>query len=216
MKTRVDVVWFSSVLFSIALLCLVPAALWNALAGIDNNALAVLDAGYRAEARTASDLGVASLAMILIGLIVLWTGYVRRSRSAWLVMFLVAWLWAFPLFVLPLFRGRFVLSFSEWMYDAIYQSGFGRLSVESVLIFLAMMMALALPISSFFFIQERANHELSLKHAVRLGGTAALLAIGLLVWIHLRTYDIPNDALSSWQQLPPPLPPNPCLMQRPD
>jgi|HubBroStandDraft_4_1064222.scaffolds.fasta_scaffold126898_2 hypothetical protein len=215
MKTRLDVVRFSSVLYSLSLLCLVRAALWHALAGIDNNALTALDAGYRAEAQTASNLGIASLAMILIGLIVLWTGYVKRSRSAWLVMFLIAWLWAFPLFVLPLFRGRVVLSFSEWIYDAIYQSGFGRLSVESILIFLAMMVALALPIRSFFFAQEQPSRELSLRLALKFGAAVALLVIGLLVWIHLRTYEIPNDALNSWQQLPSPQPPNPCLMQRP-
>jgi hypothetical protein len=42
-------------------------------------------------------LGVACRAIILIGLIVIWTGYVMRARSAWLVMFVVTWVWAFPL-----------------------------------------------------------------------------------------------------------------------
>ena len=66
-------------------------------------ALASLDAGFQAVARMTATLGVACLAMILIGLIVIWTGYVKRVRSAWLVMFVLAWAWAFPLFVFPWF-----------------------------------------------------------------------------------------------------------------
>jgi hypothetical protein len=101
-----------------------------------------------------SDLSVVCLAIILIGLIVIWTGYVKRARSAWFVMFVVAWIWAFPLLVLPLFRGRVVLTFSEWLYDAIYQPGSDRTWAELVLIFLLMVIALLLPIKSFFLVRE--------------------------------------------------------------
>jgi hypothetical protein len=105
--------------------------LWNALAGRDKALLGQLDAGFRAEAQTSHYLGVACLAIILIGLIVIWTGYVKRARSAWLVMFVVVWFWAFPLFVFPFLdgvvHGRLQLSFSELLYDAIAASGGLRL-----------------------------------------------------------------------------------------
>jgi len=82
MRIPADSVFISSVLFTMALLCLIPAGLTNALAGRDKMVLARLDAGFRAEAQTANYLGVACLSIILIGLIVIWTGYVKCARSA--------------------------------------------------------------------------------------------------------------------------------------
>jgi len=57
------------------------------------------DVGFRAAMVTKSDLSIASLAVILIGLIVLWTGYIKRSRPAWFVMCVVVWFWAYPVFI---------------------------------------------------------------------------------------------------------------------
>jgi hypothetical protein len=57
MRIRADSVFVSSLLFTTALLSLVPAALWNALAGRDKVVMARLDAGFRAEAQTAG-LGI--------------------------------------------------------------------------------------------------------------------------------------------------------------
>lgn len=216
-KIRADSVFVSSVLFTIALLCLIPAALWNASAGRDKALVAQMDAGFRAEAQTSHYLGVACLAIILIGLIVIWTGYVKRSRSAWLVMFVVAWIWAFPLFVWPLFKGTIVLTFSEWLYSAIYQAGSPRIWAESVLIFLLMAIALLLPIKSFFLVREieEPTHRPSLKLIVGSAASVLLGMFALLAWIHFQVYEIPPDMLSSWQQLPPPPPPpqTPCKVQ---
>lgn len=209
MRLRADSVLIASVLFTIALLCLIPPCLANALAGRNRMALATLDAGFRAVAQLTGTLGVACLAMILIGLIVIWTGYIKRVRWAWLVMFVLAWAWAFPLFVLPWFTARWVLIFPEVLYSAIYEAGSPRVAVESVLIFLLMVIALLLPIKSFFLaggIQgagRRPSRKLMAASAVSL----LLVVIGLLGWIHLRVYEIPPDALRSWQQLPPPPPP---------
>jgi hypothetical protein len=217
MRIRADSVFISSVLFTIALLCLIPAGLRNALAGRHEMVFAELDAGFRAEAQTASYLGVACLAIILVGLIVIWTGYVRRARSAWLVMFVVAWVWAFPLFVLPLFRGTIILSFSDSLYSAIYQPGSPRSWVESVLIFLLMVIALLLPIKSFFLARE-IQEPRQRPSPKLIGGSAVtvlVVVIALLAWIHLQACEISPNELNSWQQLPPPLPPpNPCKSQR--
>jgi hypothetical protein len=132
-------------------------------------------------------------------------------------MFVVAWIRAFPLLVLPLFRGRVVLTFSEWLYDAIYQPGSDRTWAELVLIFLLMVIALLLPIKSFFLVREieEPTHRPSLKLIGGSTATVLLSMTALLAWIHFQVYEIPPDALSSWQQLPPPpLPPQaPCKVQ---
>ena len=217
MAVRADSVFISSVLHTIALLCLVRAALWNALTGRDKAVLAKLDAGLRVEAQTSHYLGIACLAIILIGLIVIWTGYVRRSRSAWLVMFVVIWVWAFPLFVLPLFKGTMVLTFPEWLYSAIYQWGSPRIGAKMVLIFLLMVIGLLLPIRSFFVVREirGSSHTPSPKLICGTAVTVLLVVMVLLAWLHLRVYDISPDQLNSWQQLPPPPPPpTPCSAQR--
>src|SRR5207247_582283 len=126
MRLRADSVFVSSVLHTIALLSLFPAALWNYYSGSHKEIVARLNVAFQAEAKTAHFLGVACLAIILIGLIVIWTGYVNRARSAWFVMLVIALAWAFPLFVSPLFQGRMVVTFSEWLYRATLQSGLPR------------------------------------------------------------------------------------------
>jgi MFS family permease len=221
MRIRRDSLFVSSVLFTIALASLTPAFWANVLTARDKIALANLDAGYRASAGTMSDLSIACLAIILIGLIVTWTGYIKRERWTWLVMFILVWVWAFPLLALPpfkaLFEGRMVLTHSEWLYSAIYQPGLPRIWAESVLIFLLMVIALLLPVKSFFFISEiqEPSHRLS----PRLIGLSVMgvlvIIIALFAWIRLGVlYEIPLTELNSAQQLPaPPPPPTPCKAQ---
>jgi integrase len=38
--------------------------------------------------------------------IVAWTGYLNRIRWAWLVMFIIVWVWAFPVMILPILQQR--------------------------------------------------------------------------------------------------------------
>ena len=208
MRIRADSVAVSSVLFTIALLCLIPAALRNAIAGRDKTILAKLDVGFQAEAQTASYLGIACLTIILIGLIVIWTGYVNRGRSAWLVMFVVV-LWAFPFLVMPLFSGTIALT--EWLYSAIYEAGLPRSAAESVLIFLLMVIALLLPIRSFFFVGEMQGRPIRRPSLKLISGFAAIVLLAgtaLVAWIRVGVvYEIPPDVLNMGHELPPPPPP---------
>ena len=41
------------------------------------------------------------LAILLIGLIVTWTGFISKVRWAWFVMFVIVWGWALPNLVYP-------------------------------------------------------------------------------------------------------------------
>lgn len=213
MKVRPDSVSISSALLTIALLWLIPASLANALSGYDKVALARFDAGFRAAAQTMSYLGFASLAIILVALIVVWTGYIRRSRSAWLVLFVVVWLWAFPLFVLPFIRGIVVPRLlSELLYDAISAPGFARSIVESILIFALMVAGLLLPIRKFFVARrtEEPIHRRSARvFALSIAGFLVAM-IALFVWVRVGfLYEIPVYNLNSTQRLPsPPSPGN--------
>jgi hypothetical protein len=201
MSVRADSAFISGVLFTIALASLIPAALRNTSAGRDRIALATLDAGFRAEAQTSHYLGVACSAIILIGLIVVWTGYVNRARSAWLVMFVATWVWGFPLLVLPLFGGKISVTFSEWLYDAISEPGLARTYAESLLIFSLMVVALLLPIKRFFVARE--VEEPIYRSSARLVGFSLIgvpvIVMALYAWIRVGVlYQIPASELSSY------------------
>jgi hypothetical protein len=221
MRVRTDSVFISSVLYTIALVSLVRPALWNYYATSDKQILARLDPGLQADDQMAHLFGIACLTIILIGLIVVWTGYINRVRSAWLVMFALAAVWAFPVLVLPFFQGRIVVALSEWIYTAIYQSGLERTATELILIFSLMVIALMLPIRSFFLANEtgrNASHRPSVKLISGLAVVAIIAGIALFTWIRVgAVYTIPADLLTSQlQQLvpnPPPPPSNPCKSQ---
>jgi hypothetical protein len=212
MRTRVDSVLISSVLFTIALVCLIPNFWANVITKHDRIWLARLDSGDRLATLTRSDLAVVCLAVILIGLIVIWTGYLRRVRWTWAVMFILVWVWAFPLLVMPILGHPRSLSVPEWIYTAICYPGSARAWAESVLLFLVMVTALCLPVRSFFLIGEvpRPIH----RHSPRLIGVSAvtvlLVAIAFSAWVRLSAYEISPAELTSWRQFPtPPPPPSP-------
>jgi len=148
LQIRRDAALVSSVLFTIAFACLTPAELSNALTGQRNAGL--LGSGFAEVAKLLSDLGVASLAIIFIGLIVTWAGYVHRVRWTWFVMSIIVWVWAFPLMILPLLRHSMALTWGEWASRAIKGPGPARDAAEEVLIFSVMVIALFLPAISFF------------------------------------------------------------------
>jgi hypothetical protein len=209
MRTRVDSVLISSVFFTIALVCLIPNFWANVITKHDRIWLARLDSGDQLATLTRSDLSVVCLAVILIGLIVIWTGYLKRVRWTWAVMFVVVWGWAFPLLVMPLLGHSRSLSLPEWIYTAICYPGSARAWAESVLLFLLMVIALLLPIRSFLLIGEGPQPIRKLSRGV-IGGSAVavlLIMIALAAWVRLSAYEIPSAALTSWRQFPAPPPP---------
>ena len=145
MKTRIDTVFVACVLFTVALSIPVPKcveAAWN------RNDL-IFQAG-----------GFMALSNIVVGLTVVWTEFRRRNRWAWLVMFIIVWLGAFPALVLPLLQHTIGPGFSEWISDALWNWGFARVWTISVLVFLMMLLALVLPIKSFLGTRKEAHSTL--------------------------------------------------------
>ena len=98
------------------------------------------------------------MALIFIGLIVTWTGYVKGARSAWFVMFIIVWVWAFPLLLfwwsIPDIRGT---SFTESISHAYTRPPSASDWLFGLEHFTPMVIALILPIRSFFFRRETAE-----------------------------------------------------------
>ena len=215
MRVLPDSVFVSSILHTIALLFFVRPALWYYGAASDPAAVARLDVGFQEASYADHRFGVASLAIILIGLIVVWTSYAKRSRPAWFVMFVIVWFWAFPVFILPLtkpYRWPMGLTFPEFLYDAISGPGMTTQMVRSILIFLIMVAGLALPMGRFF-IARKANEPVHLPSrrlaiSLLIGIPVALLA--LYCWLRVGVvYEIPRSQMNGWLIAPPPPPPPP-------
>lgn len=149
MKIRRDAVAISSVLLTLALLIPLPAMLGNAWTV---RRMRLVIAGGLGHPNYFAPIGFASLAIIVVGLIVIWRGYIKGVRWTWFVMFLIAWGWALPVLVLPEFHWRNMLPISQWpQWPPLILTGVGpQLGfVESVVAFLLMVLALALPAKTF-------------------------------------------------------------------
>ena len=147
----------SGILFTLAVLLLTPAMLDNALTTHETR---FRDIAIEPPTAIADQVaipnwyaaaGITSLAIIAIGLIVTWAGYIKGVRWTWFVMFVIVWAWASPVLLLPYLQlWRNVVAITEWLPDAIKQSGPSRDFVEVVLIFVLMVLALVLPVKTLF------------------------------------------------------------------
>jgi len=224
MRVRPDSVFISCILHTIALLFFIHPSLWYYGAPIDPAAVARFDAAVRGELYAYHYFGVTCLAMILIGLIVVWAGYAKRSRLAWFVMFVIVWFWAFPVFVRPvvvrLARGEFMLTFPEFFYHVISGSGMITQVLRSILMFLLMVVGLALPMGRFFIARKADEpvHLPSRRLAVSLLMGAPVAALALYCWLRVGVlYEIPLAQMNvSLLQLPAPPPPPSAPCRCPD
>lgn len=209
MRVRLDSAFVGSVLLTVALVSLIPSS-WNlSLAGRGESIRHDPDVWFREYAHLYAELGHICLAMILIGLIVIWGAYVKRSKWAWPVMLVITWGWAFPIFLLPLRPGHWALPFREVLYDALYHSGGSRIAVEALLTFSLMVMGLLLPLPSFIRTGDRQPRWPVRRVVSASGITLLLIVIALLAWTHLTVYEIPPESLRVWQVLGMPVPPPP-------
>lgn len=94
--------------------------------------------------------GLASLAVILVVLIVIWKGYVKKLQWTWFVMLVIVWMWYFPFFVLPSLRYLEGFNLIKWLSSLAHLTSWSYNAPVWVLIFLLMLAALILPVRSFF------------------------------------------------------------------
>jgi len=161
LKIRHDALALSSLLFTVAFLMLVPTAF--ELASMTHQRR-LRDVCPVADASAVGDqiaipnyyapLGFASLTIIAIGLVVTWTGYIKGARWTYSVMFVIVWLWAFPVIMLPLLHGLIIpfwrtLEWIRMVKEAITINGAARDILESFVASLLMVLALVLPVKTF-------------------------------------------------------------------
>jgi hypothetical protein len=166
-KIRRDSVFIASVLFTIALLSLVPWCWQDTLEGggllrVMSGRHAVypegLDTGERIAAQAIGDRGIASLTLICIGLIVTWMGYAKRLRWTWFVLLVIMWGWGTGTPVpLPIHKAADLQPVGEVAHRFVPRShspsgsavAVPRTLLEMMLVFVLMLIALILPIKTF-------------------------------------------------------------------
>jgi hypothetical protein len=92
--------------------------------------------------------GLASLTVIFVALIVIWTWLAAGNRVAWVIMAVIVWVWAFPIMMFPLPRiGPLSLSdLKDWIVSAWHQDGLARVTLINPIMFSLMFVGLILPV----------------------------------------------------------------------
>lgn len=194
MRVRSALVLVSSVFLTLALLCIIPASLLLLSSGPSEANLTKLDPLW-GRVQIGHYFVVANLIIVFLGVIVIWTGYAKRSRSAWVGIFAVTWFWVFPFFAL-----QALTSLPEWILDVI--SVQIRSGAQWAMIFSLMQAALLLPFKSVFVVRDTTPqidgrlHKIIRHSAVTL---LFLVLLALFVETHLQVYDIPFEQLNAWR-----------------
>jgi carbon starvation protein CstA len=137
MRIRPNIFLASSVLLTLGVLWLLPSTI---------NCIRATNTMYRLA-------GLASLTIIIVALIIIWTGLAAGNRLAWVIMAVIVWVWALPFMTLPvLLHGRrWTLSeLREWMVIAWREDTFARTNLIYTAMFLLMLVGLILPVRALF------------------------------------------------------------------
>ena len=210
MRIRRDAVFLSSVLFTIAFLLLVPLMWNNAQAGLpfwhlgraaqaDRAELQHMEESTREVSLLLGQCGFSTLIFIFVVLTVIWKAYVKKLQWAWFVMFVVVWVWYFPLFVLPTLRLLRGFDLIKWLASLTYLSSWSYSPSLWVVIHLLMLAALILPVRSFFgkYLTAPTNEVLEIAHKREpvarsiLTGVGALflssilLLVSIMIWVSM-------------------------------
>lgn len=150
MTLRLDRVSVSSVLLTICLLSLVPADL--KFAATWKTRLVVVTDRF-ARLNYESSIAFASLALVIIGLIVIWTSYQKRMRWSWIVMVVFVCMYFVPVHLLDVFIGIRQLG-GAWWPSAVRAAAQGeplsRVAIRLLATLALMVLALLLPVGAFF------------------------------------------------------------------
>ena len=106
--------------------------------------------------------GLASVTVIIVALIVIWTRLVAGSRVAWLIMAVIVWVWAFPAMMISRLHIGLVSpsQLKDWIVFAWRQDGLERVALMNPIMFSLMLIGLILPLKALFRIGklERDTH----------------------------------------------------------
>jgi hypothetical protein len=149
-KTRSATLMVSTAMLTVCFLALIPKSLnyastWREAFIRYSDSLRI--GNYMAP------MGFASLTIIAISLIILWTAYWNHERWAWCVLVVSVCGFVFPVYVLQLiilWKAASVFSPSNWLREAIHEPGPSRVAAEQILLFIIMLLGLLLPVRTFF------------------------------------------------------------------
>jgi hypothetical protein len=150
LRVRLDIVSISGVLLTLCLLYLVPKHLQFASTWRERQ---ILEADRFVRYNFESLLGFASLALFIIGLIVIWTGYQKRERTAWFIMLVFVCFYFIPVYLVDTFLDIRKVGWRWWpgvVQDAMEGRPFALGAIRGLVILALMTIALLVPIRAFF------------------------------------------------------------------
>lgn len=147
---RLDTVSVSSVLLTICLSILIQ---WNLkwAATWQTRVVWVMDRVGRPNYE--SSIAFTSLALMITGLIVIWTSYQKRMRWAWFVMVVFVCVYFVPVHLIDVFLDIKRVGWPWWpgvVQDAIDGRQFAQGALTELAIFTLLVIALLLPVRAFF------------------------------------------------------------------
>ena len=150
MRIRLDSVTVSSVLLTI---CPLTIGQWNLkwAATWQTRSIWVTDRLLRFNYE--SSIGFASLALVIIGLIVIWTSYQKRMRWSWFVMVVFVCVYLVPVRLLDVFFDIKRVGWPWWpgvVRDAREGRQFAQGAIAELAILTLMVIALLAPLRAFF------------------------------------------------------------------
>jgi hypothetical protein len=141
MRIRPSIFQVSSVLLTLGFLYLLPSSI---------NCIRTRDSMTQIA-------GLAGLTLIIVALIVIWTGVAAGNWVAWVIMAVIVWLWALPALTWPVLRHgrRWTLGeLHEWVVIAWREDTFVRATLIDTVMFLLMLVGLVLPVRALYLIRK--------------------------------------------------------------
>jgi len=149
-KLHRDRVSTSSLIFTGCLLSLVPADLKFAETWRTRH-IFIIDRIERLNYE--SSIAFASLALVIIGLTVIWTSYQNRKRWSWFAMLIFVCVYFIPVHLLDVFIDIKSVEWSWWpgvIQDAREGRQFAQGAIRFLLILILMLTARLVPLKDFF------------------------------------------------------------------
>jgi hypothetical protein len=94
--------------------------------------------------------GFASLTITVVALLIIWTGLIRRDRMAWVVQFLIVFMWVLPVYVWESLSKPWTYTAIELFKMALHGSAIGRIVLGDITMFSLMVIALGLAAKPVF------------------------------------------------------------------
>jgi hypothetical protein len=143
MRVRPNIFLISSLLLTPAFLWLLPSII-QCVRYTDTGTMETMTQAF----------GLASLTVIIVGLIVIWTGLAAGKRVAWVIVAVIVWVWAFPIMILPL-RMKHIVTLSlsdlgDWVASAWHGDHLSRIALANTVLFSLMLVGLILPVRALF------------------------------------------------------------------